>query len=114
MNGREEAVGRSYVNGYEPSVDILYRWLAQFYVDGEPMPWLIDTAPAGKDVSILLTHDIDFTNAVSSAANYAKTLKAEGVKATFFMQTKYVRDFNDDVFFNAATLPSAETASAVI
>ena len=106
MNGREEAVGRSYVNGYEPSVDVLYRWLAKFYVAGEPMPWLIDTAPAGKDVSILLTHDIDFTHAMTSAATYAAALAAAGAKATFFMQTKYVRDFNDDVFFNATTLPS--------
>ena len=107
MNGREEAVGRSYVNGYEPSVDVLYRWLAQFYVDGEPMPWLIDTAPAGKDVSVLLTHDIDFTRAVSSAATYARALEAAGTKATFFLQTKYVRDFNDDVFFNPSTVSSA-------
>ena len=106
MNGREEAVGRSYVNGYEPSVDVLYRWLAKFYVDGEPMPWLIDTAPAGKDVSVLLTHDIDFTHAVSSAATYAKALAATGTQATFFLQTKYVRDFNDDVFFNPFTVSS--------
>ena len=81
MNGREEAIGRSYVNGYEPSVDVLYRWLASFYVDGEPMPWLIDTAPAGKEVSILLTHDIDFTQAVSSAATYAQTLASGGAQA---------------------------------
>ena len=105
MNGREEGVSRSYVNGYEPSVDVLYQWIAQFYVDGEPMPWLIDTAPAGKDVSILLTHDIDFTSAVKSAAIYADKLATSGAHATFFMQTKYVRDYNDDVFFNASALP---------
>jgi peptidoglycan/xylan/chitin deacetylase (PgdA/CDA1 family) len=105
MNGREEGVGRSYVNGFEPSVDALYQWIASFYVDGEPMPWLIDTAPAGKDVSILLTHDVDFTSAVKSAATSADSFATAGVHATFFMQTKYVRDFNDDVFFNAAALP---------
>ena len=105
MNGREEGVGRSYVNGFEPSVDALYQWIASFYVDGEPMPWLIDTAPAGKDVSILLTHDVDFTSAVKSAATSADSFATAGVHATFFVQTKYVRDFNDDVFFNAAALP---------
>ena len=105
MNGREEGVGRSYVNGYEPSVDALYAWIAKFYVDGEPMPWLIDTTPSDKDVSILLTHDVDFTSAVKSAALYASSLAAAGAHATFFMQTKYVRDYNDDVFFNAAALP---------
>lgn len=108
MNGREEAVGRSYVNGYEPALDTLYRWIGQFYVDGETMPWLIDTAPAGKDVTVLLTHDIDFTNAVHSAAVYASTLAQARAQATFFMQTKYVRDFNDDVFFNDKTLPDVK------
>ena len=105
MNGREEAVARSYVNGYEPSVDVLYAWISKFYVDGEPMPWLIDTAPAGKQVSILLTHDVDFTSAMKSAANYAAALKRVGADATFFIQTKYVRDYNDDVFFNPSTIP---------
>ncbi|MDP9025021.1 MAG: polysaccharide deacetylase family protein [Candidatus Eremiobacteraeota bacterium] len=105
MNGREEAVARTYVNGYEPSVDNLYAWISKFYVEGEPMPWLIDTAPAGKQVSILLTHDVDFTSAMKSAADYAAALKRVGANATFFIQTKYVRDYNDDVFFNPSTLP---------
>ena len=60
-NGRGEGIARSYVNAYEPSLDTLYAWLADFYVEGEPMPLLIDTAPPGKDVSIILTHDVDFT-----------------------------------------------------
>jgi peptidoglycan/xylan/chitin deacetylase (PgdA/CDA1 family) len=42
---------------------------------------------------------------VASALKSADTLKASGVNATFFMQTKYVRDYNDDVFFNEKTVP---------
>ena len=67
MNGRLEGAARAYVNAYEPSLDELYRWLAQFYVDGEPMPWLIGTAPPHRDLSILLTHDVDFSLAVDAA-----------------------------------------------
>ncbi len=108
MNGRGEAIAKSYVNGYEPSLDLVYQKLAAFYVEGEPMPWLIDSAPPGHKLSIILTHDIDFTRAVASGARYADALKAAGVKATFFVQTKYVRDFNDDVFFTKAALPSVK------
>jgi peptidoglycan/xylan/chitin deacetylase (PgdA/CDA1 family) len=104
FNGRGEGIARSYVNAYEPSLDTLYAWLADFYVEGEPMPLLIDSAPPGKDVSIILTHDIDFTNAVASARRTAAALRADGVSGTFFMQTKYVRDFNDDVFFRKEML----------
>ncbi len=105
QNGRAEAAARQYVNGYEPSLDRLYQWLARFYVEHEPMPWLIDTTPAGTQLSILLTHDIDYTSAVSSARYYAQQLRESGAPGTFFMQTKYVKDYNDDVFFTVRTLP---------
>ena len=105
MDGRGEEIARMYVNGYEPSLDTLYAWLSAFYVKGEPMPWLIDTAPAGHQFSIILSHDIDYTKAVAYAKHFADVFKELGVKATFFMQTKYVRDFNDDVFFRKKTLP---------
>lgn len=104
-NGRGELIARSYVNAYEPSLDTLYEWLAKFYVEGEPAPWLVGTSHAGNDFAILLTHDIDTTAAVGSALTFANALKANGVTGTFFIQTKYVRDYNDDVFFNDKTVP---------
>ena len=113
LNGRAEAAARSYVNGYEPSLDQLYRWLADFYVGVEPMPWLIDTAPAGHDFSILLTHDVDFTQAVTSARFYAQQLRDSGTRGTFFIQTKYVRDYNDDVFFTNPNLPDLRNVQAL-
>lgn len=105
MNGRGEAIGRMYVNGYEPSVDVLFRWVRDFYVGSEPMPWLISTAPPGKTASIVLTHDVDFTRSVTNTPLYADMLQKHGVKATFFVQTKYVKDWNDDIFFNDSTVP---------
>ena len=105
MDGRGEAIARTYVNGYEPSLDTLYDWISAFYVTGEPMPWLIDTVPAGYKFSIILSHDIDYTKAVKYAKLSADVLRSLGVNATFFMQTKYVRDYNDDVFFRKKTLP---------
>jgi peptidoglycan/xylan/chitin deacetylase (PgdA/CDA1 family) len=105
MNGRGEAISRDYVNGYEPSVDILFAWIRDLYVQGETMPWLVSPAPAGRDVSIILTHDIDFTRSVVNAKAYADLLRANGLSGTFFTQTKYLKDWNDDIFFNARTVP---------
>lgn len=104
-DGRAEPIARDYVNAYEPSLDVLVRWVRDLYVEGEPIPWLIDTVPNGHDVSIVMTHDIDFTRSVRNAHAYADLEKANGVKATYFMQTKYVRDFNDDVFLTKETVP---------
>jgi hypothetical protein len=102
MNGRAEVVSRSYVNAYEPSLDVLFRWVRDRYVAGEPMPWLISTAPAGKQVSILLSHDVDAGTSPANSVTYSQALKARGLSATFFVQTKYMRDYNDVAFFNDA------------
>lgn len=104
MNGRAGSLARSYVNGYDPSLDVLFRWLKDRYVAGEPHPWLISTTPAGREVSILFSHDIDAQSAPHNALAYAAALKQRGLTGTFFVQTKYMRDYNDVPFFNAGTL----------
>jgi peptidoglycan/xylan/chitin deacetylase (PgdA/CDA1 family) len=105
IDGRDEAAAREYVNQYEPSLDVLVRWVRDLYVAGEPMPWLLDTAPTGHDVSIVLTHDIDYTRSVVNSRAYADLERSAGIKATYFMQTKYVRDYNDDIFLTKRTVP---------
>jgi len=104
MNGRAEALARRYVNGYEPSLDSLFRWVRDLYVAGEPMPWLVSTAPAGKQVSILFTHDVDYGPSVHNALAYADALKARDIRGTFYVQTKYMKDYNDKVFFDEAAV----------
>ncbi len=106
MDGRAEPVARRYVNTFEPSLDVPFRWLRDVYVAGEPMPWLIDTAPAGRDVSIVITHDVDFTRSVHNMTAFSDALRARDVKGTFFVQTKYVRDYNDDAFLTDDTVPT--------
>ncbi len=105
MNGRAEAISRTYVNGYDPSLDVLFGWLAGLYAAGEPDPWLISTAPSGREVSILFTHDIDARTSPRNAVRYAEALKARGLTGTFFVQTKYMKDYNDQAFFNPDTVP---------
>ncbi|MBX7200192.1 MAG: polysaccharide deacetylase family protein, partial [Rhodospirillaceae bacterium] len=105
MNGRAETLGQTYVNGFTPTIDVLVGWVRDLYVAGEPMPWIVSSVPAGKEVSVILTHDVDFTRSVVNSAAYANALEAAGATATFFVQTKYVKDYNDDIFFNDTTVP---------
>lgn len=100
MNGRAEQVSAQAVNTYDPSLDIIYRWIRDLYVEGEATPFLIGTAPAGWEGSLILTHDVDFSRSVANASLYAKAIRDRGQSATFFVQTKVIRDWNDDVFFN--------------
>lgn len=99
-NNRQENVNTSYVNTFAPGMDALYLWLKDVYQQREPDAVALATVPQGKRLSVLLTHDIDFTQSINNAITYAQYQKDQGVAATYFVQTKYVRDWNDDVFFN--------------
>ena len=99
-NNREQGVARSYVNEYEPALDVVLRLLRDIYREGEPAAVTLDSVPQGKELATILTHDIDYGISLTNAVEYAKYEAEQGLRATYFVQTKYVRDWNDDVFFN--------------
>jgi hypothetical protein len=99
-NNRAEEFARSYVNQFEPSLDVLLGLVKAIYQAGEPSAVTIGTVPFGKSLSVLLTHDIDYTKSMENAIAYAEYEKSQGIQGTYFIQTKYIRDYNDDVFFN--------------
>lgn len=100
QNERGYNAQRSYVNSYEPSADVLLRILKNIYAQCDENAVFIGTVPDGKPLSLCLTHDIDFTRSIINARKYAEMEASKQVKATYFIQTKYIRDWNDDVFFN--------------
>lgn len=92
--------GREYVNAYTPQVDVLLRWLKAIYREGEPAAVTLGTVPQGRPLSVVLSYDVDYTESVANALEYSAALSQRGVRGTFFVQTKYVRDWNDDRFFD--------------
>ena len=110
QQGRRQ--GREYVNGYEPGVDVLLRWLLQVYREAEPLAVTLATAPQGRALSVLLTHDVDFGNSIRNGLEYARSEAAQQVRATYFIQTKYVRDWNDQAFLDATGLESLRALQA--
>ncbi|MBX2904646.1 MAG: hypothetical protein KF744_01320 [Taibaiella sp.] len=104
MNGRGPDNTRAYVNVYDGGVDILLRMLKEIYSFRNGEAVTLCPTPGGKSFTILLTHDIDFTRSIVNAALYAGMEKANGVKATYFIQTKYVKDWNDDIFFKDSNI----------
>jgi hypothetical protein len=106
--GHDEMMSRAYANGFEPNIDVWLRILKQLYVDGDPTAVTIGTVPGDKPVSVLITHDIDYTRSVDNAVTYATWERQAGIPATYFLQTKYVKDWNDDVFFDDAERPNIQ------
>jgi hypothetical protein len=99
QGGRLGIPGYPYVNQYLPKIDIFLRFLAAVYVQGEPDAVLLSPTPGAKALTVLMTHDIDFTRSIRNIADYAAWELSAGLPATYFIQTKYLTDFNDEPFF---------------
>jgi len=100
-NNRQESMARSYDNGYEPTLDVLLHLVEDIYRRGDDRAVIVGPVPDGKDLAVLLTHDIDYTRSLANALVYARTERDAGVRATYFVQTKYIRDYNDDAILGA-------------
>lgn len=88
------------VNYYEPFGDTIFRWLRVIYQNSEPNAVVIGTTPFNKKFTTLITHDIDYRLSYPRAIKFAEFERSMGVKATYFLQTKYSMDYNDTAFFN--------------
>nr|WP_272889337.1 polysaccharide deacetylase family protein [Stutzerimonas stutzeri] len=95
---------RSYANGYEPSVDVWLRWIRELYRQREPLAITLDTAPQGKQLAAAVTFDVDYVDSMEHLLAYRDLLQRQQVPGTFFIQTKYYRDYQDEGFFNDRTL----------
>jgi len=99
-NNRGEEITWSYDNRFDPNLDVWLRLLKDIYTAGEPDAVTIGTVPFGRSLSVMMTHDVDFTQSMANAVGYAEYEKSQDVVGTYFIQTKYIRDFNDDIFFD--------------
>lgn len=99
-NNRGEELVRAYDNQFDPMLDVWLRLLKTIYQSTPGGGVTLGTVPSGKSLSVLLTHDVDFTQSIKNAVDYAEYEKSQGLVGTYFIQTKYIRDYNDDIFFN--------------
>lgn len=112
-NNRGEDVAWSFDNRFDPTLDVWLRLLKAIYTAGEPDAVTIGTVPFGKSLSVMLTHDVDFTKSIANAVTYAEYEKSQGLTGTYFVQTKYIRDYNDDSFFNDQGVSHLKTLAAL-
>lgn len=102
--GRFVQLADSYVNEYQPKIDTFLRFFAKVYQQGEKNAVLFSPTPMAADLTILMTHDIDFKNSIDNIPRYAEVEKNMGAPSTYFIQTKYLTDYNDEFFFEPEKL----------
>lgn len=102
-DNRDEEANRGYVNGFEPSVDTVVRFIREIYKTYEPDAVTLHPAPDGYPLSVIISHDVDYAGSLANSVVYATYERSMGYGATYFLQTKYFRDFFDEVFFDEST-----------
>jgi hypothetical protein len=90
---------RHYVNNFEPGADVWMLLLRAWYESRQPDSVRLDTMPSGYSSVLLLSHDIDWENSFHPALDFARMEKKHNTLSTFFIQTKYVSDYNSQGFF---------------
>jgi peptidoglycan/xylan/chitin deacetylase (PgdA/CDA1 family) len=103
--GHDETLARAYDNQFEPTIDVWLRVIRRLYIDGEPDAVTLGTVPDGKPLAVMITHDVDYARSVGNSRAYLDFETSAGIPATYFVQTKYVKDYNDDVFFDDQAAP---------
>lgn len=91
---------RTYVNSYEPSMDLVFRIVRNIYTSSSKTAVTLGTVQDNKKLTLCITHDIDYTLSVFNAVVFAKMEFARKIKTTYFYQTKYILDWNDKAFFD--------------
>jgi hypothetical protein len=99
QNDHDYEAQRHYVNTFEPGADVWLLLLRAWYESRQPGAVRVATIPSGKDSVLLLSHDIDWENSFAPALQFAKMEKEHNALSTFFIQTKYVSDYNSKSFF---------------
>ncbi len=99
-NNRGEELVKTFDNEFDPTLDVWLRLIKSMYRTAQEGAVTLGTVPFGKSLSVMMTHDVDFTQSIKNAVDYAEYEKSQGVVGTYFIQVKYIRDFNDDIFFN--------------
>lgn len=99
-NRRQVDITEYYANNYQPTLDACLIFIENIY-KARPRPSVtLGTVPDGKSLSFILSHDVDFSKSLKNAIPYAEHQNAESISATYFIQTKYVRDYNDVIFMD--------------
>lgn len=113
QSGRDEWFARAYANDFEPTGDVFLRLLARIYTEANPAAVTLGTVPQGKPLAMLVTHDVDFMKSVGYSSTFAEFERSLGIPATYFLQTKYVKDYEDAAFFDARAMATMQKIAAM-
>jgi len=84
-------------------IDVLLRMVKRIYRQQKPGAVTLGVVPDGRALAMVFSHDIDFNRSIANTVTYAEHERERGFAGTHFIQTKYIRDWDDSIFLNDET-----------
>jgi peptidoglycan/xylan/chitin deacetylase (PgdA/CDA1 family) len=96
---------RTYSNGFEPTTDMFLLFLRAVYTSNQPVAIYKHTSPAASTSALLITHDVDSETGIDSMYYFSDWEANRGIKAHYFVTTRYFSDALMGNFYNEAAIP---------
>jgi len=97
--GKDYNANKKYCNGFEPLSDMLVLLLKGMYEAEVKQTLTLATTPYEYRSSLVVTHDVDYIRSIPNIKKFIDMEKTLGIRATYFIQTKYLTDDKDQAFF---------------
>lgn len=98
--GKDYEAQRSYVNGFEPSADVIMLILRAVYETYTSPYVILSVIPYARSTALILSHDVDAQTSFADSIKFADLEARFGVTSTFFETTKTFVDAMDIDYYN--------------
>jgi hypothetical protein len=102
--GRDAQANRDYINHFEPLSDMVILWMKSIYEKKMGKGFTLSSSPGYSRATLIVTHDVDYTESVDNMKRFMKIERAENAGATYNIWVKYLLDDKDEPFFNPASI----------
>ncbi len=97
--GKDYEAQSKWINSFEPTTDIFLLTMRAIYEQTVDPAVYLYTIPFGQETAFIITHDNDTQSSFKNSLEFARLEKRFGVRATYFITTKYIPDEMDTAFY---------------
>lgn len=101
-NNIREDLGVSSLSQISPTADVLMNLLKNIYQQNCRNAVTISPIPENKKLSVVITHNVSSKKQFFNALHFAHFEHSQKIKATYFVQAKYINDYTGAAFITPA------------
>lgn len=107
-----QGIATAYANHSGAYADRLFAWIKGLYRSHDPLAVTLSAVPNGKAIAVVVMHDVDSRAAITGVTEFSAWETAHALPATYFIQTKYMLDWEDWPFFDQKAVSALKLSLA--